>query len=236
MNIKKITLAMLLTITLIFSFTSCATTDHSNDPNFLGDFDGQGVASLMGGTVSLVKKTIKPTKINFILYPRTNILTFDFRNKRSMDNISLALNQENRELIIQALEKFLTAYDEQNFTIENNNKKAFFGKTEIVMAWGIFGKSKSTKVTLRCEYQILTNDRPYFILGNAMTKNEDGENSPSARLAFSPAQCEQLITIMNQENLLKIVEEKQKAFDTYDTNSKNKSKNAEEKESKINYN
>ncbi len=239
-RIKKTTFIILLALIFGLSFNSCKTIEKKKDPNFLGDFEDQTIATLMTGNVKIFKKELKPINISFIFSPRRNTVTFYFKNRgRSLDNIVLTLNQNNREIISNGIKTFLDAYNNTTLKSEDNNKKSFFGKTQASMAWGVLGPSRIATPKLRCEFQLLTDNRPFFILASSMAKGSDGANSPSLRIAFSPAQCEDLLKILNQENLLKIVNKLQEQFNKYESSEK-KEKNEKETEKKeenaINYN
>ncbi len=201
----------------IINIMACKTPPKKEDPNFLGDFDGTEIARLMAGIVTRIKGERKPAEIEFYFYPRTNILVFHFRNKSTFDNVWVSLNQENREVLSNGINRFLDAYKNQTLAAKDNKKKALFGKTRVNMSWGLLGAAREAKPTLRCEYQLLTENRPYFILGNATAESKNGANCPALRMAFSPAQCEDFLQILSQENLLKIVEEQKKEFNKYDT-------------------
>ncbi len=238
MKTKKTVSFTIIALSLIAILASCVSVEKKEDPNFLGDFDGRQIATIMAGNVKLIKKTIKPSTFTFSFYPRTNNLTISFRNSgRSGDNVWATLDQNDRKILIEGIKAFLKQYDEQTLAPENNKKKALFGKTKIELSWGLFGPTRIAEPTLRCEYELLTDNRPYFILGNAMTKSKEGVNCPALRMAFSPAQCEDLLEILSQENLLKLVESLKKEFNKYDTEQKaGEQKGEEKKESKINYN
>ncbi len=235
MKIKKTILAMLIAISIISSFTAC-TTVKKKDPNYLGDFDPQSIGKLMAGTVTRVKKQIKPTELKFVFFPRTNIMEIHFRNKTTIDNVWICLDQKDRETISAGINQFLKEYEEQTLSVENNKKKALFGKTEISLAWGLFGATRSTNPTLRCEYELLTKNRPYFILGNAMKGDGKGANCPALRIALSPAQCDDMLRVLDQKNLLKIVESLQSKFEKYDIEKPEGEKKEPKKDSGINYN
>ncbi len=235
MKIKKTMLALLIAISLMSSFTACKTV-KKKDPNYLGDFNPQAIGRLMAGTVTRIKQEIKPAELKFIFLPRTNIMEIHFRNKTTLDNVWICLDQKDRETISAGINQFLKEYEEQTLSIENNKKKALFGETKVVLAWGLFGATRKASPTLRCEYQLLTDNRPYFILGNAMTEDKNGVNCPALRIALSPAQCEDMLRFLDQERLLKIVESLQSRFEKYDTEKPEEGKKEPKKNTGINYN
>ncbi len=210
MNKKiKFLFAMLL---CIFVFGSCKTI-QKEDPDFLGDFPPAELDKILAGTVKRTKNEIKPAEFAFVFYPRTN--TVSIHHKFLGDNIWINLSEENRKVVIDSMKKYIEEYKTRTLSSKNNKKKAYFGKTNINVSWGLFGASYTAKPTLRCEYQLITNNRPYFILGNATVSNNEGANCPAMRMAFSPAQCADIIEILEQKNLIKIVEELKAKFEKY---------------------
>lgn len=201
-------------IFLVLNFCVSCKTLQKQDPNFLGDFPNTEVAKLTAGTVKRTKEEIKPAVFTFVFSPRTNILLI--HHKFMGDNIWLSLTEENRVTLINAINKYISGYKEKTLNADNNKKKAFFGAFKTHISWGLIGSVYEASPTLRCEYQLLTKNRPYFILGNKTAQSNDGANCPAMRMAFSPSQCMELLDILNQKKLLKLVDEMQKDFDKYD--------------------
>ena len=191
---------------------SCKTASKHNS-GFLGDFPAMEAGRVLGGTVKRTKNEIKPAEFTFVFYPRTNIVRM--HHKFLGDNIWVNLSEENRKVIVESMEKYIEAYKTKTLSSKDDKKKAYFGKTKIKISWGFWGTARTAKPVLRCEFQLLTKSRPYFILGNATVNDEDGANCPAMRIAFSPAQCLDVIEILKQENLLKIVEQMNKQFERY---------------------
>ncbi|AIN94642.1 hypothetical protein [Treponema putidum] len=235
MNRKFLSILSLIMFLLILG--SCKTVPK-NDPNFLGDFSPVELGTIMAGTVTRIKEEIKPTEFKFTFFPRTNIISI--QHKFMVDKVEIFLDQGDREILIKAMETYLSSYNDKNLSAANAKKKAFFGKTKVYMTWGLFGGgAHEAEPTLRAEYQLLSENRPYFILGNASTKavgEKDDASSPALRLAFSPAQCEDFIELLKQENLVKIVEDMQKDFERFEPSQKTENQNTENsEEDKVNY-
>ena len=230
-------LSILSAFMFLIVLGSCKTAPK-NDPNFLGDFSPIDLGTLIGGSVKRTKEEIKPTEFKFTFYPRTNIVSIE--HKFMIDKVEVFLDQADREILIKAMETYLSSYNDRNLSAANAKRKAFFGKTKVSMTWGLFGgDAHEAKPTLRAEYQLLSENKPYFILGNATTKaigERDDASCPALRLAFSPAQCEDFIELLKQDNLVKIVEAMQKDFDRFEPSNKTESGNKENAEKdKVNY-
>ncbi|UTC65584.1 hypothetical protein E4O00_05675 [Treponema sp. OMZ 788] len=229
----------ILSIIMFLVFLGSCKTIPKNDPNFLGDFSPVELGTLIGGSVKRTKEEIKPTDFKFIFFPRTNIVSINHQFMM-IDKVEIFLDQEDREILIKAMETYLSSFNDQNLSVANAKKQAFFGKTKIFMTWGLFGGgAHEAEPTLRAEYQLLSENRPYFILANATTKaigENDDANSPALRLAFSPAQCEDFIELLKQENLVKIVENMQQDFERFEPANKNETEDDKNSEKdKVNY-
>ena len=229
---------IILSAVMFLVFLGSCKTVPKNDPNFLGDFSPVELGTLIGGSVKRIKEEIKPTEFKFTFFPRTNIVSI--QHKFMIDKVEIFLDQTDREILIKAMETYISSYNDKNLSAANAKKQAFFGKTKIFMSWGLFvGGAHEAEPTLRAEYQLLSENKPYFILGNATTKaigERDDASCPALRLAFSPAQCENFIELLKQDNLVKIVEDMQKDFDRFEPSNKTESGRKENTEKdKVNY-
>jgi hypothetical protein len=229
---------IILSAVMFLVFLGSCKTVPKNDPNFLGDFSPVELGTLIGGSVKRIKEEIKPTEFKFTFFPRTNIVSI--QHKFMIDKVEIFLDQTDREILIKAMETYISSYNDKNLSAANAKKQAFFGKTKIFMSWGLFvGGAHEAEPTLRAEYQLLSENKPYFILGNATTKaigEKDDASCPALRLAFSPAQCENFIELLKQDNLVKIVEDMQKDFDRFEPSNKTESGRKENTEKdKVNY-
>lgn len=211
-KILSLFITMIIVAAVLFS-VSCKTMSRKDDPDFLGDFAPKEIARVMAGTVKRTKNEIRPAEYTFVFAPRSN--TMSLHHKFLGDNIWINLTEADRQVISNAMTRYLEDYKAKNISAENNKKKAYYGKTRVELSWGVLGAGRTGNATLRCEYQLITGNRPYFILANATESNKEGANCPAMRMAFSPAQCAEIIEILNQDNLKKYVQELQKEFDKY---------------------
>lgn len=228
-KILSIFTAIFIAATVLFS-VSCKTVPKKNDPNFLGDFAPKEIAKVMAGTVKRTKNEIKPAEYTFVFAPRSNNMII--HHKFLGDNIWITLTEANRQVISNAMTRYIEEYKAKNINSKNDKKKAYYGKTRIELSWGLLGAGRTGNATLRCEYQLITDNRPYFILANTTEANKEGAGCPAMRMAFSPAQCADIIEILNQDNLKKYVQELQKEFDKYGLDETEDFKTNVEKSSK----
>lgn len=202
---------------LVF-FVSCATT-KKKDENYLGDFNSMSLGEIMGATVSRTKNQLNPRVISLVFAPRTNLLSF--HHKFMGDNIWITLDYQGRQTMIAAINRYLDTYKSGELNAANEKTKAYFGKTEITMDWGLLGTTHKNKPTLRFEYQRFGEKKlPYFIMASKTEKagGTDEANSPAIRIALSPAKCQEFLEYLKQENLLSIVQELQADFEKYEAN------------------
>ena len=228
---------IILSAIMFLAFLGSCKTVPKNDPNFLGDFSPVELGTLTAGTVRRINSEIKPTELKFTLFPRSNIVSIVY--KFLGDKIEVFLDQQNREILIRAMESYIQAYEDQTLSTSNAKKKAFFGKTKVFMSWGLFvGGAHEAEPILRAEYQLLSENRPYFILANESVKSigeKDQANCPALRIALSPAQCQDCIELLKQENLLKIVNERQKEFEKFEPSKKTETEENSVKPDGVNY-
>jgi hypothetical protein len=222
MKLRKSVAFSIFVFSLVF-IISCASTEETTDKNFLGNFLPQDLETLIGNSMTENKGKLTPHEFDLVFYPNGNAIEMTYRT--GLNFIRLNLMQENREAMIEAMQKYLDDYQTDRLTKENAKKKAYFGKTQISMLWGLLAPTYyAHKVTLRFEYQYAENNKPYFIIANATTKEtndsgtakSDGANSPANRIALSPLQCQKLIEEINQETLLGIVSKLQADADAFD--------------------
>ena len=146
-------LSILSAFMFLIVLDSCKTAPK-NDPNFLGDFSPIDLGTLIGGSVKRTKEEIKPTEFKFTFFPRTNIVSI--QHKFMIDKVEIFLDQTDREILIKAMETYISSYNDKNLSAANAKKQAFFGKTKIFMSWGLFvGGAHEAEPTLSAEYQLL---------------------------------------------------------------------------------
>lgn len=190
---------------------ACKTAPQAKDPNFLGNYTPQELDVIMANTVPQNSSELKPKEVGFMFFPQTNIVRMALHSGTA--NVYVFMSQENREAMIQAMQTYIESYQAGSLNDKNDKKKAFFGKSDTFIQWGLLAPTHYGKPTLRFEYQLITKDKPYFIIGNATSPETDDEgykvknggNSPALRIAFSPIQCQRVIELINQDALMSIV-------------------------------
>lgn len=212
---RVISLGLLLaTLGVVFLSGACTSTSKKHDPDFLGNYPVQSLGVLHLNIVKRYSDTLLPRDISFIFEPSSN--TVKFHHKMMGDNIWIALKKNERALLREAIERYLVAFADKTLTAEGAKKKGVFGKTDVLMTWGLFGGAHEAQPTLRFDYQFITPQRPYFILANATTQGSDGANCPAIRIAISPAQCKDVLKALDETALLQLVEELKAEYEKYD--------------------
>ena len=212
---RVISLGLLLaTLGVVFLSGACTSTSKKHAPDFLGNYPVQSLGVLHLNIVKRYSDTLLPRDISFIFEPSSN--TVKFHHKMMGDNIWIALKKNERALLREAIERYLVAFADKTLTAEGAKKKGVFGKTDVLMTWGLFGGAHEAQPTLRFDYQFITPQRPYFILANATTQGSDGANCPAIRIAISPAQCKDVLKALDETALLQLVEELKAEYEKYD--------------------
>ena len=213
---KRIIPLYLLIAVLGVTFLSgaCASKPKKNDPDFLGNYPVQSLGVLHLNIVRRYSNDLLPRDVSFIFEPSTN--TVKFHHKMMGDNIWISLKKNERALLREAIERYLTAFSDKTLTSEGAKKRGAFGKADILMTWGLFGGAHEAYPTLRFDYQFITPQRPYFILANATTQAENGANCPAIRIAISPAQCQDVLKVLDENALLQLVQELKAEYEKYD--------------------
>lgn len=214
MKHTKIFSTLLLLGLLSILAGGCKTAPKAPDPNFLGDFPAQSLGALHLNVVKRFTNDLLPRDVSFVFDPRTNVVKF--HHKMMGDNIWVYLTKENRAEMRTAIEQYLADFKAQKLTAEGAKKKGAFGKSSVLMTWGLVGSAHTAYADLRYDYQFITPQRPYFILAAATEKASDGANSPALRIAISPAQCKDVLTVLDDVLLLKLVEELKAEYERFD--------------------
>ena len=212
---------LIATLSIVLFSGACASTSKKQDPDFLGNYPVQSLGVLHLNIVKRYSNDLLPRDISFVFEPSTN--TVKFHHKMMGDNIWISLKKMERALLRDAIEQYLNAFANKTLTPEGAKKKGAFGKTDILMTWGLLGGAHEARPTLRFDYQFITPQRPYFILANATTQASDGANSPAIRIAISPAQCQDVLKALDEKALLQLVEELKADYDKYDVFDSNTS-------------
>ena len=176
-------------------FTACKTSPQTEDPDFLGNYPPQSLGVAHLNIVKRYSSTLIPRNISFVFDPKTN--TVKFHHKLMGDNIWVYLSKENRQLLREGIEQYLAAFKAKTLT-------------------QLAGSAHQAYPTLRFDYQFITPQRPYFILANATVKGSDDANCPAMRIAISPAQCQDMLGIIDEQALSALIDELRGDYDKFD--------------------
>lgn len=212
---RGIPLCLLITaLGVIFLSSACTSTKKKYNPDFLGNYPVQSLGVLHLNIVKRYSNDLLPRDVSFVFEPATN--TVKFHHKMMGDNIWISLKKNERARLKEAIEQYLTAFADKTLTPEGAKKRGAFGKKDVLMTWGLFGGAHEAYPTLRFDYQFITPQRPYFILATATTQADDGANSPAIRIAISPAQCQDVLKVLDENALLQLVQELKAEYEKYD--------------------
>ena len=128
---------LIATLGIVFLSGACASTSKKHDPDFLGNYPVQSLGVLHLNIVKRYSNDLLPRDISFVFEPSTN--TVKFHHKMMGDNIWISLKKKERALLREAIEQYLTAFADKTLTPEGAKKKGAFGKTDILMTWGLCG-------------------------------------------------------------------------------------------------
>lgn len=196
----------------------CTSTPKKRDPNDISNYPAQSLGVLHLNIVKRYSDVLLPRDISFVFEPATDILKF--HHKMMGDNIWISLDRDGRALLRQAIEQYLQAFLDKSLTPEGAKKKGSFGKVEVLMSWGLFGSAHDAYPILRFDYQFITPQRPYFILATAVSESRDRANSPAIRIAVSPAQCKDMLSVLDEQAYVQLMKELKADYGKFDlTNS-----------------
>lgn len=177
----------------------------------LGNYPPVALETVMVNKLSTNTNELKPFELGLLFYPMDNTVEMNFRY--IANNITLVMSQKSREAMLAAMQTYIDNYQANVLTPKQDFSKAYFGKTWVMMSWGILAPAYYSVIEPRFEYHYVTEEKPYFIFVNASAPEtdskgyyvKDGTNSPSVCIAFSPIQCRRIIELINQDALLAIV-------------------------------
>ena len=213
---KRVIILCVLTLMLagLVAMAGCTSTAKKGDANDLNNYPAQSLGVLHLNIVKRYSDVLLPRDISFVFEPATDMLKF--HHKMMGDNIWVALDRDERAVFRQAVELYLQAFSNKSLTQEGAKKKGAFGKVEVLMSWGLFGSAHEAYPVLRFDYQFITPQRPYFILATATTESSDGSNSPAIRIAVSPAQCKDLLSVLDEQAYAQLIEELKADYGKFD--------------------
>lgn len=200
---------------LLFAFFCGCKTLSKKEKSTLGNFPPKRLGTVSASTVKRNTKELLPREYSFLIIPENNKLRI--HHKLLGDNIWIFFSEDNRKVFISAMEKYLETYKNG---LKAPPKKAYFGKIQGEMIWGVLNAAHSAEPPIRFEYDHLKNGRPYFIIANKTVKSEkDGANCPAICAAFSPAQCRKVLELIGEKNITAVIQELKTAFERYDDES-----------------
>lgn len=210
----RLPLYVCLAAAVVFLNGACASQSKKRDPDFLGNYPVQALGVLRLNLVKRYANTLLPRDVSFVYESSTN--SVKFHHKMMGDNIWITLKKKERALMRSAIEQYLKAFKEKTLTPEGAKQKGAFGKVGVPMSWGILGSAHQAVPTLRFDYQFITPQRPYFILASRTSSAKDGANSPAIRIAISPAQCRDVLTLLDEKALMDLVESLKAEYEKFD--------------------
>lgn len=211
----KIVGALVLMAIAVVSFSSCKSTKvEEPNPYFLADMD----AIYMGDLVALNKQNFfKPKAINIevFFYPRTSSVGMFFRD--AVNKVALTFSPEEFELLKASVLKYDEIATADSFVKNYKpSKKNSFNAGKVHIGWGLTGYSREVEAPYTTNYEWLEVQNvvnPYFRLQLKPADYPEEENvaSPTVSLYFTPSQAKAITTVVNMEEVLKQVEEFNKA-------------------------
>ena len=187
---------------------SCSSTPKQKpvDPNFLGDYEPIALEDLMGLSNEMNK--VRPLEIKTFFVPRRNTVEFYFR--LGVNSIALVLDEKTREEWLDSIEDYLEDYADEEFLAQYKpTKRNAYENGAISISWGLLGPNHTAKsASYWTNYSYLEN-KPYFYIYIVPASDKDASDmySPKTSIYFSPSQLESVKDVLNQENLLKYIEE-----------------------------
>lgn len=210
----KHTMPTVLVMCLFVFCNGCTGTPAKDNADFIGQLPPQSLGTLHLNIVKRYTNELLARDVTIVFYPGSNTVTL--LHKMMGDNIWIHLNSPARAQLRQAIQEYLTAFSDKVLTPEGSKKYGAFGQSNVYMTWGLWGAAHEAEPVLRFDYQFITPQRPYFILAAAMEKASDGTNSPAIRIAVSPAQCKDLLAVLDEPALEALANEIKAEYGKFD--------------------
>ena len=208
--------SFMMSLAVIFLLFSCNTINKNTKKTL--SLPPRKIGVLTAAIVKRNTKTLLPRDFSLVLITKTE--TLRIHHKLLGDNVWIFFPPKERKKLIMAMEEYLKNYKE-GFD-EGKRTKAYFGKEKIQMVWGLLNVAHKAYPTMRFEYELLKNNRPYFIIANATVESEKNDaNSPALKIALSPKQCRLLLNLINDDAISLIVQNLKNDFEEYDEQEDN---------------
>lgn len=204
-------LFLMMLLALILLLASCKTMSAQEKKAL--SLPPRKIGILTAAVVKRNSKTLLPRDFSLVLITRTE--TLRLHHKLLGDNVWIFFPPNERRKLIASIEEYL-----KNYKIgfdETRSRVAYFGKEKIQMVWGLLNVAHRAYPTMRFEYELLKDEKPYFIIANATTESEKNDaNSPALKIALSPKQARLLLTLINDDAILSVMQNLKNDFETYD--------------------
>ena len=219
--LKGVFLSILLVFFLLL--LSCKTIDKKNKKTL--SLPPRKIGVFTAAVIKRNTKTLLARDFSLVLITRTE--TLRIHHKLLGDNVWIFFPPKERKNLIIAIEEYLKNYKD-GFD-DGKRRLAYFGKEKIQMVWGLLNVAHRAYPTVRFEYELLKNDKPYFIIANTTVESEKNDaNAPALRIALSPKQCRVLLNLINDDAISLIMQNLKKDFEDYDDHDF-EDRNSEEK-------
>lgn len=196
---------------IILACAGCTTTSKGEttirepDENFLGDFKPFQLDNCMAVTKSL-SGTIIPKEMEMYFAPRQNTVEAYF--SYGMDKIAVVFTLEERVAFKEGIMAYMEAYNAGNLPERAPDRKNYFTRTPVTVAWGVMGLSYSADTYVRINYEYLERGKPYFVATfESANAKKDDTASPKMDIYFTPSQLEALLETIDQDEFQARVDE-----------------------------
>lgn len=202
---KKIFLAFIIALSLLFVLTSCASKELKEKPvierseNFIADLD-----SFFLGNLSLyTKRSINsPVITQFDVYfaPRSNTITLAC--KLGIDVVQLEFSYAERKNIYNSALSYISNYENNLIKQEKPSSKNAYLNGTLPVYWGVFGYTYEAITKFQVNTEYLWIDKPYYRLRiDAVTTKEESATSPAFSIYVSPSQWKTIFELCDQATL-----------------------------------
>ncbi len=213
---KKALYSFAVIVSVAFIFSACASQGREGKMLTEKDLPDFKLGTLPAQRVTRMHHDLKVAPLHIVFSPSNDFVII--KHKLLGDKIWICLSKENREALRNAIETYLSAYENHTLNMADSEKKGFFGQSKTLLLWGVSAVTHRASPTLRFEYDVISK-RPYFVLATktvSSTSKNGAYNAPAIRLALSPAQCTKLMKVVEEDVLDSIVRAKLKEYNQFD--------------------